>query len=259
MKAFFNKIFNSNDEDSCHITTAKTLENDRIYAIGDIHGRADLLQKLLEKIFRDIQKNAHKKQIKIIFLGDYIDRGSHSYEVIEILSQPSPKEIEYIFIKGNHEEIFQNFLSDPIQNSSWLRHGGSETLLSYKVSIKPPYSNKTQLMQVSDALRNKLPENHKVFLSSLKDSYENGDYFFTHAGIDPDTPLASQKKSDLRWIREKFISSTKLFEKIIVHGHTITPDVETLKNRIAVDTGAYYSGKLSCIILDGSFKSILHT
>ncbi|WP_417796301.1 metallophosphoesterase family protein [Terasakiella pusilla] len=259
MRAFLKKILDPKKEKSHHLKDAQTSENTRIFAIGDIHGRADLLQKMLKTIFHEICDISDKKENKIVFLGDYIDRGNQSYEVLEILTQPAPRGIEYVFIKGNHEEILLNFLKDPTQNSSWFQHGGAETLLSYKVSMDMGKIDKNQLKGVAKKLKAALPEVHKKFLISLLDSYEDGNYYFTHAGIDPNLPLTAQKNSDLRWIRDKFINHTSLYEKIIVHGHTITKDVQLLKNRIAVDTGAYYSGKLSCIVLDGQTKRVLQT
>ncbi|MDV7339289.1 metallophosphoesterase family protein [Terasakiella sp. A23] len=259
MRSLFRKLTRQSNHSTQQLDSAQTNSGDRIYAIGDIHGRADLVEKLLQNIFLDINQCNDKKNIKLVFLGDYVDRGLHSKQVIEILSQPAPANIEYVFIKGNHEEAMLNFLDSPDRASEWLQYGGTETLLSYGASMKAGKLSAKDLKEVAENLLNQMPEQHVRFLTDLQDSYENGGYFFTHAGIDPKTPLSSQKGKHLRWIREDFIHEKQLYEKVIVHGHTITNDALLLNNRIAVDTGAYYSGKLTCIVLDGSEKRIIHT
>jgi serine/threonine protein phosphatase 1 len=219
----------------------------RIYAIGDVHGRADLLAQLLAGIDADLDMNPISQHV-VVFLGDYVDRGPDSREVIEIVierSQAHPT----ICLKGNHEVIFEEFLRNPEIFVPWRQVGGIETLLSYgiKPSFSPVHDEKRMLAQ---SLADALPASHREFLAELKPSFSWGDFFFAHAGVRPGVPLARQKDEDLFWIRHEFLSCDEDFGKIIVHGHTPVREVEFHRNRINIDTGAYLTGRLTCLRIE---------
>lgn len=229
----------------------------RAYVIGDIHGRADLLAQLLDKVAFDAQSaNAHNF---LIYLGDYVDRGPQSREVVDLILSTQLKNFTQVHLMGNHEEFLLRFLETPEQSAAWLEYGGKETLLSYGVSIPLGVLSPPKLKTAAHGLANALPAQHLAFYQHLQDCYELGDYFFTHAGIAPNRPLHRQTGEDLRWIREPFLAHVKPYTKIVVHGHTITETPEFHSNRIAIDTGAYHSGRLTCLVLEGEARRILTT
>jgi serine/threonine protein phosphatase 1 len=233
----------------------KAPDDARLYAIGDIHGRADLLGQLAEKIFEDCQGSG--LNIMTVFLGDYIDRGLASAEVVDWLSTrafPTP----FVALKGNHEETLLRALTDPGIIGSWRQYGGLETLVSYGVDVSAVQKGR-DFEKASADLNCKLPSHHRKFMEELPTSYSAGGYFFCHAGIKPGIPLRAQKDHDLMWIRDEFLASELHHEKVIVHGHTPVTDVEIKHNRINLDTGAYMSAKLSCLVLEGSQKRLLST
>jgi serine/threonine protein phosphatase 1 len=228
----------------------------RIYAIGDIHGRADLLRVLLDKIAAD--RATCPLPTQLIFLGDYIDRGLESRRVIDILlAMNGPP----VFLLGNHDQVFRNILrdGDVTYVMQWLRVGGREAALSY--GVMPPFPNAKP--EVVDAFVEKLqttvPAEHCRFFNNLKSSITLGDYFFCHAGVRPDVPLAEQTEEDMAWIRGDFLSTTTAFEKIIVHGHTIVEQPDVRRNRIGIDTGAYATGVLTALVLEGDKQWFLQT
>lgn len=259
MFSFFKKKKTQTQSHGIPASGARTDQNTRIYAIGDIHGRADLLSQLLEKIFTDIQSKGDNKTNRLIFLGDYVDRGLQSKLVLDILTQSPPKNVHYTFIKGNHEDAMIDFLEDPANKNNWLQYGGIETLLSYNTSMKPGRLTAKEYSELGANFLEALPAAHLNFLKDLELHTTSGDYYFCHAGVNPNTPLSDQRPHDLMWVRDNFIHHTPLFEKVIVHGHTICPDVTFLPNRIAVDTGAYYSGHLSALVLEDEDKKVLQT
>lgn len=228
----------------------------RIYAVGDIHGRLDLLNKLLSRIAADLAQFPTIRPI-FVFLGDYIDRGGSSRETIDRLAEHGTT-YESIFLRGNHELIAVACLSDRTKINQWLRLGGMETLASYGV---PPelFANRKQAAGTQLAFHDALPPTHFRFFRNLQDSFSCGDYFFVHAGAKPHVSLARQKESDLLWIRDEFLSSTYDFGKIIVHGHTPSLDVEVRPNRINIDTGAFATGRLTCLVLEGDSLSLIDT
>lgn len=227
-----------------------------IYAIGDIHGRADLLKKLREEIRRDASRHAGLAPM-IVYLGDYVDRGLESSAVLDMLLTGTDGFHE-IHLLGNHEQMLLDFLRDARIGQAWVEanNGGGETLLSY--GIEPP-RNFTELPEVQKKFKAALPEEHLQFLQELKPSYEAGDYFFAHAGVHPNRPLSMQRTEDLIWIREPFLSSQVNYGKKIVHGHTIVAHPESRANRINVDTGAYWSGVLTAVALSAEKPYFLHT
>jgi serine/threonine protein phosphatase 1 len=228
----------------------------RIYAIGDIHGRLDLLNELLAQISSDIALRPTVRPL-YVFLGDYIDRGSASRETIDRLIEHG-KTHESVFLKGNHELIAIKCLSDRGLFDQWLRLGGLETLVSYGVPAET-LANGKQIAELQSAFHSALPQAHFRFFRDLKNSFECGDFFFAHAGVKPNVELSRQKENDLLWIRGEFLSSKDDFGKIVVHGHTPTREIEVGPNRINIDTGAFATGRLSCLVLEGEDLSVIDT
>lgn len=228
-----------------------------IYAIADIHGRADLLIRLLHAINKDAQSCADQRRI-LITLGDYIDRGPNSRKVIETLVHLPLEGFEAKYLKGNHEDMFLDFLDDPIERgSSWLSNGGWATLMSYGFKVSDLPENLQNMPTIRAKLLVTMPKTHLSFFKSLKLFYQLGDYYFVHAGIRPGVPLDKQKEDDLIWIRDEFLFSDKDFGKIIVHGHSITQEPKELKNRIGLDTGAFHTGVMTCLVLSSEERYFL--
>tara|TARA_R100000656_G_C3947787_1_gene127847 strand:+ start:345 stop:1112 length:768 start_codon:yes stop_codon:yes gene_type:complete len=230
----------------------------RIYAIGDIHGRADLLEDLLTQISRDAA-NGTVDDMRLIFLGDYVDRGWESRAVLERLTTLSLPPLKTVFLMGNHEEAFLNFLADPQFLDNWRQYGGLETLHSYGLKDLTFRAETSYLQQVHAEFQNALPAAHLTFLKALPLSYEAGDYFFAHAGVRPGIPLAEQSPRDLCWIREEFLTSKVDFGKRIVHGHCPEEEPQVRENRIGIDTGAYITGRLTAVVLEGTDVRFLQT
>jgi serine/threonine protein phosphatase 1 len=228
----------------------------RIYAIGDIHGRLDLLDELLTRISSDIAVRPTMRPV-CIFLGDYIDRGPSSRETIDRLIKHAETN-ETVFLKGNHEQIAVKCLIDRRLFDQWLRLGGLETLMSYGVT-PATLANAKQTAELQSAFHNALPQKHFRFFRDLQNSFGCGDFFFVHAGVKPDVELSRQKESDLLWIRDEFLSSSRDFGKIIVHGHTPTSEIEVVSNRINIDTGAFATGRLTCLVIEGESLSMINT
>jgi serine/threonine protein phosphatase 1 len=221
-------------------------ENTRLYVIGDIHGRLDLLERVIAAIARDVKE--HGSDALTVTLGDYIDRGPASCGVIGRLSD-NPFPTPYVALKGNHEVLLEDFLADPAVGPHWWRLGGLETLHSYGVPVRRHMLGKIN-KETSDRLRAALPAQHAKFLQSLATSFSHGRFFLCHAGVRPGVPLERQHDKDLLWIRDEFLSSKMDFGKIVVHGHTPTAEPEVLANRINIDTGAFATGRLTCVVLD---------
>ena len=234
----------------------------RVYAIGDIHGRADLLDQLFKRIDADFAQAPLPHRIEV-FLGDYVDRGPASRQVLELLierGRPHPIERgrthQTIFLKGNHETLLLNFPVNPSTLGSWQRLGGLETLMSYGLTPSTKAGPRTQA-DLGAAFDKALPPSHRRFLNDLKASFTCGDYFFVHAGIRPRVALEKQREEDLLWIRQEFLLCEEDFGKIIVHGHTPVLQPEIRSNRINIDTGAYATGRLSCLVLEADKMRIM--
>ena len=219
----------------------------RIYAIGDVHGRADLLAQLFSRIDADLAAHPIARPIQVL-LGDYVDRGPNSREVIEQLILRSSIH-EMICLKGNHETFIPRFLSDPLIFHEWRRLGGLETVVSYGVEPKVR-ARKIDHADLHATFNRMFPDQHRQFLAKMKSHFICGDYFFVHAGVRPKVSLNEQNEDDLLWIREDFLSYKRTFSKIIIHGHTPVVEPEILPNRINIDTGAYATGRLSCLMLE---------
>jgi serine/threonine protein phosphatase 1 len=228
----------------------------RVYAVGDIHGRFDLLNKLLARIDTDIALRPTVRPV-YVFLGDYIDRGSSSRETIDRLIEHGETH-ESVFLKGNHELIAIKCLSDPSLFDQWMRLGGLETLKSYGAA-PATLANGKQIVELQAAFHNALPQAHFRFFRDLRSSFACGDFFFAHAGVKPKVDLSRQKQSDLLWIRGEFLSSNDDFGKIIVHGHTPNSEIEVGPNRINIDTGAFATGRLTCLVIEGGSLSVIDT
>ncbi|MBU6462979.1 MAG: serine/threonine protein phosphatase [Bradyrhizobium sp.] len=227
---------------------ASTPAETRIYAVGDIHGRADLLRDTLERLDEDLSRRPITYSVEI-FLGDYIDRGPDSRDVIDLLAARMVRN-RAICLRGNHEELMEDFLRDPAALAAWLRLGGLQTLISYGVTSRlGEAGNGTAIHQ---RFCHAFPRTHQLFLQCLRPWIYCGDYLFVHAGIRPAVPLDRQTLEDLLWIREGFLNFSLQHAKYIVHGHTpvVHPDVRS--NRINIDTGAWRSGTLTCAIFEGT-------
>jgi hypothetical protein len=221
----------------------------RIYAIGDIHGRSDLLEPLLRRIATDCRRRPALCPITV-FVGDYIDRGPSSKQVLDLLLRWR-RDNETIFLRGNHEAFLPRFLADSRTLESWRQLGGFETLLSY--GIKPTINpDRHEQIRLADQLAEALPDGHLDFLTSLELFYECGDFLFVHAGIRPGVPIREQTEEDLLWIRGDFLTHQQAFERFVVHGHTPVSAPELRPNRINIDTGAFATGRLTCIVIEGS-------
>lgn len=228
----------------------------RVYAIGDVHGRADLLLRLLDLIVAD---NARRGPLplQIILLGDLIDRGPQSAEVIEsmLLAMDSPKTR---FLKGNHEEVFIRAARGDVGAAHFCRRiGGAETLASYGLRLSEQENMSDAA--IAEWMLQHIPHAHVDFLDGFEDSIEIGDYVFVHAGLRPGVSIRDQKPADLRWIREQFLNHDKPFERIVVHGHSISETIDERPNRIGIDTGAYHSGRLTAIGLQDDERWFLDT
>ncbi|KJV10474.1 hypothetical protein VZ95_04650 [Elstera litoralis] len=230
-----------------------------IYAIGDIHGCARELDSLHEQIAADAahRMGARHRPVTLVYVGDYVDRGPDSAGVIERLLGPAPiGGAERIYLRGNHEDAMLAFLEDAEAGAEWLDYGGLETLKSYGVN---PGGGALWRQKLSEGLAAKLPAPHRQFLTSLRDRWSYGGYGFVHAGIRPGLAWDAQKTDDLLWIREPFLSSRTRFDRKIVHGHTITEMPDVRPNRIGIDTGAFHSGILTALVIDGAMEAFLQT
>lgn len=229
-------------------------ETHRIYAVGDIHGRADLLDVLLEKIVRDASLAPATQSL--VFVGDYVDRGLNSRGVIERLLDP-PEGFETYHLRGNHDQALLDFLANASSYRTWRRFGADETLLSY--DVEPPADNEAAFAFARDELADKLPASHLKFLQDLQPFVQIGAYHFVHAGVRPGLPLEDQSLEDMMWIRGEFLDCEDDFGKVIVHGHTPGERPVCRSNRIGIDTGAFATNCLTAVVLDGIGARFLNT
>jgi serine/threonine protein phosphatase 1 len=230
----------------------------RLYIVGDIHGRLDLLLRLQDKIAEDARKEPAGVR-RIFYLGDYIDRGPSSREVLDLLINRPQASLPASHLLGNHEAMLLRFLEDSSIGPEWLAYGGLATLMSYGVNLKADGKHEQKLAAAQRALNENLPESHKEFLRGLPRHASAGDYFFVHAGVRPGIPLERQTGSDLIWIRDEFLDSQDFHGKIVVHGHSYRTEPEVRPNRIGIDTGAYATGRLTCLVLEGPSMRFLTT
>lgn len=229
-----------------------------VYAVGDIHGRHDLLLDLHRIIAAAAKQDSSERKV-LVYLGDYIDRGPHSSAVIESLIKAPLEGFETVCLKGNHEDLLLRFYEEGTNGDTWLLNGGLATIESYGVNFSGIFTGTEDLRSIWREFRQALPPGHLNFYRSLKTSYAIGDYLFAHAGVKPGTPLEDQEETYLLWIREEFLNCRDNFGKIIVHGHSIRPFPDVRPNRIGIDTGAFSSGCLTCLVLEGEERRFLQT
>jgi len=215
-----------------------------------VHGRADLLAQVLDRVTVDLRKNPLPYPT-LVFLGDYIDRGPASCRVVDHLLYIS-RHFQTIFIKGNHENCLLEFLNDARTLPRWVKNGGLYTLRSYELFTNDCHKSGEQ-KRIAEAMLERLHvAGHMDFFSKLRTSYCCGDFFFVHAGVRPHVPLDEQSEADLLCIRNEFLDYKKDFGKLIVHGHTPVSMPEVRPNRINIDTGAYVTGRLTCLVIEGN-------
>lgn len=231
----------------------------RLYAVGDIHGRRDLLEQMHALIDEDIRR-AGAADWRVIYLGDYVDRGPDSRGVLDILSslRGDPRRI---MLAGNHDAAFLAFLDQPDLRGLFANHGGPETARSYGVNMNfRDYADDPDALSRDHArLQAAFPDAHRQLLEGLEHSASFGDFFFCHAGVRPGVALDRQSLEDLMWIRAPFLKTGELFAKVIVHGHTISSQPVVRANRIGVDTGAVKSGHLTALVIQGGQRAFLAT
>ena len=228
-----------------------------VYAIGDIHGRADLLALLLAEIESDSARSKDAKRRTLVFLGDYIDRGHDSRRVVDMVLDDLPAGCDAHFLKGNHEAIMLDFLDDPSYLGHWLANGADATFRSYGLDVAELVGRGAAPEVWRRAFLASLPETHRDFFEALELAVSFGDYFFVHAGVRPGVPLEAQDPNDMIWIRGPFLQSEDDFGKIVVHGHTPGRDPVIRANRIGIDTGAVFTDRLTALRLENGSRRLM--
>lgn len=219
----------------------------RIYAVGDIHGRADLLRDVTARIDDDIRRRPIARTVEV-YLGDYIDRGPDSRTVIDLLAVRLVGN-RAVCLRGNHEAVMEGFLQEPAILEDWLQLGGMQTLASYGIELHDGTETAADLHR---RFLDTFPRAHELFMQCLRYQFSCGDFLFVHAGIRPNVPIDHQNPNDLIWIRQEFLDSAQDHGHFIVHGHTPVPHPDIRHNRINIDTGAWKTGTLTCIAIEGS-------
>jgi serine/threonine protein phosphatase 1 len=230
---------------------------ERLYAVGDIHGRLDLLDDLLRRIVDDLESHP-AEAATLAFLGDFIDRGPDSAGVVGRLEQLDRLRISTHFVMGNHEEMLLRVLAgEPAITYDWLRVGGEACAESYGLSLADLAS--ADEMEIAEQLRQAIPAEHLAFLTGLDTAARFGDFLLVHAGIRPGVAIEAQRPADLRWIRRPFLADTRNHGVMVIHGHTVTQGVDRRVNRIGIDTGAYATGVLTAAVIEGADIRFLAT
>lgn len=229
-----------------------------VYAIGDIHGRADLLERLHAHIRADADGRSADRRVAV-YLGDYVDRGEASRRVVDILLEAPLDGFEQVHLLGNHDEWLLRFLDDIDAGPGWLANGGFETLGSYGVALAERATAQERLIALQEQLVERFPAPHRAFFTSLRLRHAEGDYAFVHAGFRPGIPIDEQTADDMLWIRDEFLFADFDFGKVVVHGHTVTPEPDVTPTRIGIDTGAFATGRLTCLALEGDRRDFLVT
>ncbi len=245
----------ASDEDLGSAVKARVPEGARVYAVGDSHGCADLLRALHQEILEDSARadaaGPRATRRVVVYLGDYVDRGPDSRGLLDLLIEGPLPGFEAIHLLGNHEAFMLRFLDGENVVAIWMLNGAAATLRSYGLDVAKLTGTADDMGGLRAALAPELPEAHRAFLDGLALSHVEGDYFFAHAGVRPGVPLEVQHEEDLLWIREPFLVSTADHGKVVVHGHTPTAEPAVRSNRIGIDTGACYGGKLTALALEG--------
>ncbi len=256
VSAMLEKLFRSARRTAPHIPQVP--EGTRVYAIGDIHGRSDLLERMHGLIMCDARDFAGSRKV-VVYLGDYVDRGLGSREVVELLIHSPLDGFVPVYLKGNHEQLLLDFLDGSVLFRDWMAYGGDATLYSYGVGLKGPRIRPESHDEMLEKFHTNLPNHHTDFYRNLSLTNSEGDYFFAHAGVRPGVALAEQTETDILWIRNEFLDWDENFGKVVVHGHSITPAPDVRHNRIGIDTGAFATGQLTCLVLEGEGRHFLST
>ena len=229
-----------------------------VYAVGDVHGRLDLLDPLIRRIADDVLQQRPSERPMLVFVGDYVDRGLESKGVIDrLIALRAEAAFEVRTLKGNHEEAMINFLSDATVGAEWVEYGGAQTLVSYGVNPPKQRDNAADWERAREEFGQLMPPSHLAFLSGLELIMVVGDYAFVHAGLRPGLSIQDQDEHDLMWIRDVFLNERRPFEKVVVHGHTPEETPFVGERRIGIDTGAYATGVLTAVRLMGEERAIL--
>ena len=229
----------------------------RAYVVGDVHGRLDLLEDLLSKIHAELQHRPSREAL-LVFVGDLIDRGPHSAQVLERMRTYSRAGVQTTFLLGNHEEVLLRVLEgDTTLATHWLQFGGLQCLESYGSNVAQlEHMDGDEVIELARAV---IPASHVAFVKEFFDTWRFGDYLFVHAGIRPGVKLEHQVRADVRWIREPFLSDETNYGITVVHGHTISEVVDVRQNRIGIDTGAYRTSVLTCLAIEDTQRWIIDT
>lgn len=249
IKKIFSFISDNGQEDTQQIVPVPERP---LYVVGDIHGCANLLERLLARIIEDCQRNPPGSTgTEIVFLGDYVDRGDQSAEVLKLLiALADTSELSIQFLKGNHEAMMLDFIEDPDAAASWLRYGGLSTLMSYGIRGVSETADAKSRARVSEELREALGTHLKFLEHSLKPLFCSGNVICVHAAFDPSLPLHAQRERTLLWGQDGFLREGGPPDRLIVHGHTVSPEPDFGRNRLGIDTGAYFSGRLTAVRMD---------
>lgn len=234
----------------------------RAYVVGDVHGRLDLLQAVDRFIAADVLESGRWLDCLVVHLGDFVDRGFDSRRVLDYLLQQRGDGLVRVHLLGNHDLWLREFAAATCSDdmtASWMRFGGDATLLSYGIKLDPKKPEPERFADAQRLMRERFPQEHARFLAGLDHAFGLGDYFFCHAGIRPEVPLDRQAESDLLWIREPFLSWNGDCGKVVVHGHTVEEAPVVRTNRIGIDTGACWTGRLTCLVLEGPDRRFLQT
>jgi serine/threonine protein phosphatase 1 len=239
------------------LQTARVPAGVRVYVVGDIHGCIGLLQQLHASVVSDARMAGGGLRNVIVYLGDYVDRGLHSREVLDLLCASRLRGFDPVFLRGNHDQQFLDFFDNPRSGTVWFKYGGDATVYSYGVRIPESIVAADRFTYVRDRLAEAVPRAHIEFLARTQLYCEIGDYVFVHAGIRPEWPMDKQVPEDLMWIRDGFLDYDRPLDKLVVHGHSVSDEPQVREHRIGIDTGACYGNALTCLVLEGGSRRFL--
>lgn len=227
-------------------------DGERYYVMGDVHGRCDLFDELALAIEADVLESGGGEEAcasTVVLLGDLVDRGPDSAGVVRLAREWQTRR-RVRCLAGNHEEMFLESFADTKVLRHFVKHGGRETIMSYGLDRRQ--YDALEIQELQDAMHRIVPQADRDFLAGFEDMIVIGDYVLVHAGIDPARAIDEQERSDLLWIRERFLRSIEPFSHVVVHGHTIFEKVEDRGHRIGIDTGAFRTGVLTALVLEGT-------